>query len=341
MVLAMKRLVTISLAVSLLTACGVSSSGDPSDPSGLGTPENPVPVDKGAYQVVSKIDLTVEAILPPQAELVVATLREFSMNPAHAMIDLADQAGVPAVGILYSVLPGPLKSHLEGWINDEINKIHIAGKPLTDWAGEIAALADTAISHFAVDSTLAIDGAQTTHTLSAIDFSPAGVSVKLPIGGLAADILTQHPQLVVAGGGALTFGDQHFGLELGQYAWDAVNAACTAKFGADVRTTIGNAINCPNLAQSISGKCLLGVCVGHKTELTAVCEGGLDMLVNTVHDQLAKLNIDVFHYASGTARLVDDDQDGVADRIVDGTWDAEMNLGMGLRHTPADFTATR
>ena len=33
--------------------------------------------------------------------------------------------------------------------------------------------------------------------------------------------------------------------------------------------------------------------------------------------------------------------DGVADRIVNGTWDAEMNLGLGLRHTPATFTATR
>jgi hypothetical protein len=38
---------------------------------------------------------------------------------------------------------------------------------------------------------------------------------------------------------------------------------------------------------------------------------------------------------------VDDDGDGVADRIVDGAWDAQMNLGLGLRHAPATFTATR
>ncbi|MDB4958513.1 MAG: hypothetical protein JWO36_6082 [Myxococcales bacterium] len=341
MVAAMKRPATGCLVFTLLTACGVSSSGGPGDPNALGTPENPVPVDKGAYRVVSKIDLTVEAILPPQAELVVATLRDFSINPAHAMLDLAEQAGVPAIGILYGVIPSALKNQLEGWINGEISKVHIAGKPVTTWAGEIAGLSDTALSQFAVDSTLSLDGDQATHTLDMIDFSPAGVNAKLPITGLAADILTQHPELVVAEGGALTFGDQHFGLQFGEYAWNAINAACTAKFGADIRTTLGTAINCPNLAQSISNKCILGICVGHKAELTSICEGGLDLVVNGVHDGLAQLRIDVFHYASGTAHLIDDDQDGVADRIAGGTWDAEMNLGLGLRHTPATFTATR
>lgn len=44
---------------------------------------------------------------------------------------------------------------------------------------------------------------------------------------------------------------------------------------------------------------------------------------------------------AGQAWLVGDDLDGVADRIVDGAWAAEMNLGRGVRHTPATFSATR
>jgi hypothetical protein len=114
-----------------------------------------------------------------------------------------------------------------------------------------------------------------------------------------------------------------------------------AEFGTDIHDTLSKALNCPHLAAAVANNCILGVCVGHTSELTSVCQGGLDALVDGLHDQLASLRFDVLHFAAGQARLVDDDHDGVADRIVDGTWTAEMNLGMGLRHTPATFTATR
>jgi hypothetical protein len=325
--------------VSLVAACTAS----PSSPwgEGTGTPENPVPNDKGPYQVASTIDLTVEAVLPAQAELVVAALREFSMNPAHALVMVASDAGVPAVDLIYGVLPGVLKDKLEGWINDEIAKVKIAGVPITEYAGEIAALSDTALSQFAVDSELALTPDTATHRLTAIDFNPAGFDVVLPIPGLAGDILTQSPTVFVAEGGALTLGDQHFGLNYGEYAWQGINLASTAAFGGDVRTTLGKAIDCPKLAHAIATKCVLAVCVGHESDLTNLCEGGLDALVNVVHDQLAAMRFDVLHFEQGTGHLTDDDQDGIADRITGGTWTAELNLGMGLRHAPATFAATR
>jgi hypothetical protein len=334
----MKRLV----AACLLAACG--TSGSTGDGSELGTPENPLPqpAEKGPYQVTTSIDLTVEAVLPPQAELVVQTLRDFSNNPAHTLIDLAAQEGVPAVGTLYDALPNVLTDKLEGWINEEVEKVQIGGQPITVWAGNFAGLADTAFSQFAVDSTLAVDGDTATHVLTGLDFTPTGViNVKIPISGLASDILTQHPSITVLEGGGFGVGDQAFGLLFGEYAWDAVNAACTAQLGGDIRTVLGNAVNCASIAHSIAGKCVLGVCVGHEQQLDEICEGGLDAVVNTMHDRFAQLNIEALHYASGQARLVDDDGDGVADRIVDGSWDAQMNLGLGLRHTPATFTGTR
>ena len=336
-VIAMKRL----CAVCLVAACGASSmSGD--DDAGPGTSGDP-PVQAGPYQVETRVDLTIEAILPDQAELVVSTLREFSTNPAHALIDLADKAGVPAIGTLYSVLPGPLKDHLEGWFNDEIAKVKIGGQPITIYAGDVASLADTELSQFAVDSelTIDVDNGTATHTLTALDLSPTGIDEKLPIGGLAGDILTQTPNVVVAEGGAVSFDDQHFGLEYGQYAWDGLEAISQAEFGGDIRTVIGNAVNCPNVAHAVANQCLLGVCVGHESELTSICNGGLDAVVSFAHDQMVALRFDLLHYASGSGQLVDDDGDGVADRITGGTWDAELNLGMGLRHAPATFTATR
>ena len=338
----------IAVAACLFAAaCGTSGPGGPGggdDGSGLGTPDNPLPqpASKGPYQVTTTVDLTVEAILPTQAEAAVVALREFSTNPAHAIIDFASQAGVPAVGTLYNALPSQLTDKLEGWINGEIDKVSVGGQKLTVWAGDFAGVADTAFSKFAVDSTLAIDGASATQSLTMLDFSPTGVlNIKIPISGIASDILTQHPSVMVGEGGAITLGDEQFGLLFGEYAWNAVNAFSTQQFGGDLRTVIGNAVNCPNIAHVIANKCVLGICVGHESSIDGICEGGLDAVVQAVHDQFSSYNIDAFRFLSGTATLVDDDGDGVADRITDGTWDAQMNLGMGLRHAPATFTATR
>ena len=341
----MRTALALSLSLSLLGACGASGTGghggDDGDDHG-GTPENPVPSKSGPYAVVNKVDFTVEAILPAQVELVVVTFRAFSENPARTLISVADEAGVPAVGSLYGAIPGVIKDRLEGWINGEIDKLKINGTPITTYAGEIAALAETALTDFAVTSELTIADGTATHRLTALDLTPTGlVDLRIPITGLAGDILTQTPALAVVEGGALSFGAQHFGLNYGEYAWQGLEAASTALFGQGIRATLGAAINCPALASTISNKCVLGVCVGHQAELTAICDGGLDALVDLAHDRLAAFRLEALHLATGDARLVDDDLDGVGDRIVDGTWDAELNIGLGLRHAPATFSGAR
>lgn len=330
------------LAVMLLAACGTTGPGGDEGDGSHGTPENPVPSSTGPYEVVNRVDFTVEQILPSQIELVVSTLREMETNPAHALITIADSAGVPAVGTLYGALPGVLKSKLEGWINDEIRKVQINGKPLTEYCGDIAAIAETALTDFAVDSELAIDGDMATHRLTALDLRPTGLPVRIPIGGLAGDLLTQTPEIFVAEGGALSFtSEQHFGLNYGEYAWQGIEAASTAMFGGTVRQVLGNAIDCPSLASTVANQCVLGVCVGHRAELASICSQGLDAAVNLVHDRLAALRIEALRLTDGEARLVDHDGDGVGDEIVDGTWDASMNLGLGLRKAPATFTGAR
>jgi hypothetical protein len=100
-------------------------------------------------------------------------------------------------------------------------------------------------------------------------------------------------------------------------------------------------VNCPNLAASVATRCFLSVCVGHAAELTSICEGGLDAIVDFAHNRLADIRLDALHLASGAATLVDTDGDGVGDRIENGTWNAELNIGLGLRHAPASFTGAR
>jgi len=324
----MKRFIAVSLLAACTGTVGTTGSHDPIPQSS----------DQGPYAVTTTVDLSVEAVVPAQAEAVVATLRAFSMNPAHALIDLAGQAGVPAVSTIYNALPSVLTGKLEGWINDAIEKVMIGGKPITQWAGDMADLFDLALTKFAVDSSLGIDGSSATHTLTAIDFSPAGIDQQVSLAALPSALVTQSTTSD-ASAGALALGEQHFGLNYGDFVWIAVNAEIAAQFGGDLRTTLGTAVNCAGVAHTVATKCVLTACVGHESDLEAICNGGLDQLVAVVHDQLASFNQDALEYASGTGTLVDDNGDGIADRITDGTWDAQMNLGMGLRHTPATFTA--
>lgn len=334
-----------ALVLCLISGCGALAPGsndgpDPGEPGSPG-PAGQRPVAAGVYQVVSRVDLTVEAVLPEQAEQAVSTLRALSTNPAHALLATADEAGVPAVAELYGVLPGPLKNQLEGWINDRIARVQIDGKPVTDYAGQIAALADTALTHFALDSELTIDAGSASHRLIALDLSPSGAPVTLPIGGLAGELLTQDTTAALGDRGALTLGEQHFGLDYGEYIWQGIEAVARARVGGGLREVLGDAIDCPQLARDVAHDCVLGVCVGHEAELTEICEGGLDAICDLAHGRIADFRLEVLHLAGGAAVLVDDDRDGIADRMTGGTWQAELDLGQGLRHAPATFTATR
>jgi hypothetical protein len=61
--------------------------------------------------------------------------------------------------------------------------------------------------------------------------------------------------------------------------------------------------------------------------------------VEDLRAHVTPINLDVVRFASGNARLVDEGFDGVADRIVDGTWDAETDRGQGARKATATFIA--
>lgn len=328
----------VALVVAV-TACGTTSTPQDWGP-GLGTPDNPVPNDESPYLIASQIDVTIEQIVPAQIEAVVATLRQFSTNPARALITLAERIGVPEASTIYSILPSPLRGKFEGFINSEIAKAEINGTPITEYASDFAELFERALTKVELASRLTITGHTADHTLTALDLRP-GVDYVQPIGGVASDVLTQHPELTVVEGGAISLSHQHFGFGYGEYAWQALDGFSRRAFGNDIKTVFENAVNCGGLAHTIANKCVLGVCVGHEREITAVCRGGVGAIVDSVHSELAKHRIEALRLAAGSAVMVDDDGDGLADRLIDGSWQAELNLGLGLRHTNASFQGTR
>jgi hypothetical protein len=338
--------IVIFSILTLASGCVLQLPGD-GEPGGDDTIDPPQPprpfpdaVARGAYQVRTTYDVTVNAVLPEQAYEVVVTLHDFSTAPAHTLIDLAEAAGVPAVSELRAVLPDSLESRLEGWIDDQIEGVTINGVPVTQVAGDIAALGEIALTQFAVDSTLDVQGARATHRLRTFDFTPAGLDAKIPVDALPGDIIEAEVTAACADG-ALTLGDHRFGVPYGRYAWQALEAAVTAQYGAGVRDLLGAAVNCPAVATAVSNKCLLGVCVGHRAELLELCERGLDEVVNLAKGKMEALRFDVIRLEAGTATLADVASDNTAARLEGGVWTAQIDVSQGLRPVPATFTATR
>lgn len=321
----------ILLSTLSLTGCLAHPPGGDDDSTGGGS--TTYPTAGGSYQVTSQIDITIEALLPQPAADVVETARDFSTDPAHTLISLADSAGVPAVGTIRDFLPGYVEDKLEGWIDDEIEKITIAGVPLTQVAGEFAALAETSLTEVALESELTIENGQATHRLTVLDLAPAGLDTQIELGVLPSDVVSATASAKSAAG-TLSIGNHTFGLAYGEYAWRALEAACTEKYGAGLRETLGTAVSCPSIANTVGNKCVLGVCVGHKAELTEICERGLDEVVERVHDKFASLRFDAIHFSAGTAKIS-------AQGLTGGVWTAEINAGQGLRHVPATFSAVR
>jgi hypothetical protein len=341
----------LSIFVLSLTAC-IVDPGSSLDPSGSGSgsggddvpqpqpqPQPAIEAD-GTYQVSSQFDVTVEAVLPQPAYDLVITLRNFSVAPARTLLDLAEAAGVPVVAELRDALPSALESRLEGWIDDQLLAVTLNGEPITQVAAEIAAIGETALTQFAVDSELVIAGDRATHRLTTLDFTPAGADVTIALGELP-DEITSATTTAQHEGARLTIGDHTFGIPYGQYAWRAIESAVAAKFGAPTRELLGAAVNCPAVANAVASKCVLGVCVGHRAELTELCERGLDEVVAVARRKIEAIRFDAIHLALGTATLVDANTDGQAERLEGGIWTAEIDATQGLRPVPATFTAQR
>ena len=313
------------IAIALLLTSGCASSPSESSGDDVGAPPS------GTYHVRSHIDLTAFALLPEPAADLVVTLRDFSQAPSRTLFDLADDAGVPAVGTVRAALPSALESRLYGWIDGEIAKLKLDGVPVTMVAGNVAALAESALSQFALDSTLVVDGDAATHTLTTLDLTPAGLDATFDLTSAPSAIIEERATCA-ASSSSLSIGDHTFGIPYGEYVWRAVG-------GDSLRAALGAAVNCPALAQRVALTCYLGVCVGHASELTQICERGLDEVVDRAGEKVLAMRIDALHFAAGHAKLVDADHDGVVERLDGGVWTAEINAGQGLRHVPATFSA--
>jgi len=323
------------LALAVVGILHVTACADaplpPAYEAGLGTPESPVP-GADAYAVRSRVRVPLDL---PDVTAAIAELRAFAGGGGATL--LAETSGTPSAQVLSS-LPASLKTNLPAWIDTELDKQKITTMTARQAVGRVGDMAQTIVDGFVVDSSLSITPSGASHTVTGLTFEPASLQIVVPVGGLVADKLDQDLDATVGESGALELGDHTFGLAFGSHAWQGINLASQTTFGGDL--SVIESLNCDSLAQSVAARCVSGSCVGHASDIATVCRGGLASLVERLRDALAPVEMTTLRLASGSAHLVDDNGDGLADRIIEGTWHLEADAGAGIHTAQVSFTAS-
>jgi hypothetical protein len=359
----MRHFLGLAFVLSFSTGCvsGMSDSPDPGpddvgddddddddddvnpDPEPEPDPDLPPPLPSatGTYTLTSTVEIPATAVLPAPAADLVGLLGDLREEPAATLFGLLEDAGVPLVDDLRDALPGVVEDELEDWIDDEIFGATVGGVPIGTLLDELRARAESALTSFAITSELEVpEVGLARHRLLALDFAPAGIEVAIAVDDVAAaaDIVEANPAVSVAGSAdaaTLEIDAHAFAIAYGEAVWAALEAATIAEWGAGMRDLLGEAVDCPAVAAAVADQCLLGVCVGHQADLEAICDDGLDLLVEQIRGRITALRFDALALDHGTAALA------ATGELTDGVWQASLNLGQGLHPVPATFAGVR
>lgn len=344
---------------SSLVACtddGSSSDGDGAGPIAVasldkgagGLAPAPAPVAlavDGAYDLRTTMSVEAGALLPATAYDAVQTIQGLRDHPADTLFDLAERAGVPAVGTIRAALPSALESRLDGWIDDAVRGVTTGDGTIAQVIGGVLAIAHAEVGQVHLESQLTIDGATARHRLDTLELDVMGQALAYDVAPLAAIGVeldaTCDADVTRAGADAtLALGAHTFGLPYGRIAWRAMEDLVRARYGRDLRALLGDQVRCPAIAATVADQCVLGVCVGHESDLRAICEAGLDRAVAELRTRVEAAAVTPIALDAGAATFLDDDGDHVASSL-DGTWTARLDLGQGLRAAPSTFTGSR
>jgi hypothetical protein len=322
------------LAAVLLTAAACDS-----DP-GTSTQGEPLALD-GTYTLDGELDLRASNLLPAPLATAVDLVSELQTDPGGAIWTLADLAGVPAVDTLRDALPGPLESRLEGWMGDHMRAALRANPGVAAGLALVHDAAYSVLGEIELTSELTAAGGTAQHRLLRVGFDVAGTAASFPVDGapLTSAALT-YTVAARDGDSVAALGAHSFGVPVGTLAYQALEAEVVRRTGQDVRAVLVAAADCPGMAAAVADRCVASVCVGHESDLRALCEAGIEYLADELVARFAQADVEVLAMREGTAWLRDDDGDGVVEGL-DGWWAAELDLGAGPRPTSVTFTGAR
>lgn len=301
----------------------------------------------GTYRVQSTLVVEAGALLPPTADRAVQTLEGLRDHPAATLFALADDAGVPAVATIRDALPSVLASRLDGWIDGYVQSVTTGDGTVAQVIDAVVGVCRAPIGAIELESALTVRGAASRHRLETVGLEVAGHAMRFdvaPLASVGAALEVPVAAAVILDGdrATLTLGDHGFGLPYGRIAWAAFDGAMRARYGRDLRGLLGDAVGCDALAASVANRCVLSVCVGHRSDLRAICEGALDEAVAQLRERVEAQAVEPIALDAGAAVLVRAAaSDGFAGAIEDGVWTAQLDLGHGARPAAATFAGAR
>ncbi len=335
-------------ALLILNACGPSDDVSPA-PDVTSRPL------AGTYQVSSSFQIPATAAAPGPLGDALRLVHGLAENPAGTLLDVAADAGVPALDTLQLVVPDALADLLEGWMNAYLTA---ATSDAVSPHGEIVRLDDlirSVLLTWELRSELRLEAdAGGTHAPLAIAFDLLDTPVVIPVEatdpfttatGVRATV--SWPDGVESAARA-SVGDHAMGVPFGRYALQALDLALLAGWGAaDVRSMIDGVVDCAAMGRSVAGRCVGFVCVGHEAEVEAVCAAGLDEVAARIEARILALDYEAIRFQAGTATPEDvtlgaaEPAPATADRLVEGVWTATVDMGQGAEPATATFTAAR
>jgi hypothetical protein len=331
------------LGVLVLLVAGLAGCGALEDQRSA-PPVETAPLS-GTWDVSSRFEVPATVAAPGPLGDVLRLVHGLNVDPGAALLDLAEQAGVPALSELRLVLPDALESELTGWMNGYLTTATAGGVSPHDRIADLDALIRSVLLAWELRSTLALpDGAPGTHAPVALAFdSPAGpvvvpLEATAPVtAGVDVTAALSWPDGRAAAA-RVSVSDHAMGVPFGRYALAGLDALLAQRGFADLRAALSGAVGCAGLAAEVADHCVGPVCVGHQASLLAICEAGVDEAAARLEAQVLGLDYQAIHFQAGTATAATSD----AGRLTDGSWTAAIDLGNGAEQaTVATFTAAR
>jgi hypothetical protein len=326
-----------------VAACDLAATPGPAPQEGRTAPLG------GSFEVTSQFEVPATVAAPGPLGDVLRLVHGLATDPAPALLDLAEDAGVPALAELRFVLPDLLEAELTGWLNGYLTSATVGGASPQAQLAELDALVRSVLLSFELRSRLELSGGgEGTHAPFALAFaSPAG-PVVVPL-GLTAPVTTATgvtAELAWPGGGAavVTISDHAMGLPFGRAALQGLGVVLHARYGTpDLEAVLAGMVGCQALAAEVAGRCAGPLCVGHQAELLDVCLGGVSEAADQLEARLLSLDFKAIHFQAGTASpqgaLVPGGVDVTS--LEAGVWTAAIDLGNGAEAATATFRAVR
>ncbi|HEY0252758.1 MAG TPA: hypothetical protein VGC41_14585 [Kofleriaceae bacterium] len=265
----------------------------------------------GSYDVVGQIDLKT---LPPPAEDVLTELRAATNDPDDPARYLVDRMISAMPDGLWKGLASGLASYVAPLLELEIDKFAPRFAP---GIKQLVAGLDAIAHHVTTREriTIAADGSATR---ALVGLMLANTSVDFAAGGVADQLALSHAQIDAEG--TLVIASHQMALPYGEMLRLGLDRAVIPPIDLDagnLADALRDLVDCKTLGAEFADKASIGSAGVYET----ACNVAMVALADQVYDHLAAIDANQFAFdVNGTATGIDQNGDGLMDRIESGVW---------------------